>query len=255
MGRGRSKPVLVEPGDPIDRKQARANHANLLELAYGKLEELLVNCTLAPGRSLSIQDLQDITGLSRTPVHQAVSMLARDTLVIVNPRNGIQIAPIDLARDRLLLELRRDIERFVVRLAAERSGPTQRNQMMHLSRVLRERRATITIDQFNEFDRSIDNLILAAGNEPFVGNALRPLHTIFRRIGFLHQNHIGGEATLHRSVDCHLALTDAIANRRADDAVKASDEIVQFVDAMFDELEARIDPRLLDCSVEPLFTL
>ena len=111
---------------------------NLLELAYERIEDLIINCELKPGRFLSIQDLQDITGFSRTPVHQAVSRLADDTLILVRPRHGVQIAPIDLARERVLLHLRRDIERFVVRLATERAGPSHRNQFLHLERLLRE---------------------------------------------------------------------------------------------------------------------
>ena len=106
----------------------RRNRVNLFELAYERIEELIVNCELKPGRFLAIQDLQEITGFSRTPVHQAVSRLADDTLILVRPRHGLQIAPIDLARERVLLHLRRDIERFVIRLATERAGPSHRNQ-------------------------------------------------------------------------------------------------------------------------------
>ena len=109
--------------DAVVAAPPRSNRANLFELAYERIEDLIINCELKPGRFLAIQDLQEITGFSRTPVHQAVSRLADDTLILVRPRHGVQIAPIDLARERVLLHLRRDIERFVIRLAAERSGP------------------------------------------------------------------------------------------------------------------------------------
>ena len=105
---------------------------------------------------------------------QAVSRLAADTLVIVRPRHGVQIAPIDLARERGLLPLRRDTERFVIRLAAERSGPSQRNQMLHLMRLLREHSENLTINKFNVVDRKVDHLIMAAAGEPFVEHTLRP---------------------------------------------------------------------------------
>src|SRR5215217_6161687 len=110
----------------------RRNRVSLVDLAYERIEELIINCELKPGQFLAIQDLLKITGLSRMPVHQAVSRLADDTLILVRPRHGVQIAPIDLARERMLLHLRRDLERFVIRLAAERSGPSQRNQFLHM---------------------------------------------------------------------------------------------------------------------------
>src|SRR3954469_23853360 len=113
---------------PTDERQ-RHNRVNLANQAYDQVEELIVTCALRPGQYLSIQDLQTMTGSGRTPVHQAVSRLAADTLIQIRPRHGLQIAPIDLARERVLLPLRRDMERFVVRLATERTGPAHRNQM------------------------------------------------------------------------------------------------------------------------------
>src|SRR3546814_18690337 len=117
---------------------------------------------------MTMHDLQDLTGFGRTPVHHAVNRLAADTLILVRPRHGIQVAPIDLARERVLLKLRRDLERFVIRLATERSGPYHRNQMRHIDRLLRERRASLDVDPFNGFDTRIDRPLLTASGEPFL---------------------------------------------------------------------------------------
>jgi DNA-binding GntR family transcriptional regulator len=233
--RKKARPKLVEVSESSAAAPHRRNRVNLFELAYERIEDLIINCELKPGRFLAIQDLQEITGFSRTPVHQAVSRLADD-----------------LARERVLLHLRRDIERFVIRLAAERSGPSHRNQFLHLERLLRDRRESMTIAEFNVFDRRIDKLILAAASEPFLEHTMRPLHTIFRRIGWIHHNHIKGTASLHTTIDCHLGVLNAVANRHIDQAMSASDALIDFVDSMFDVMEREIDPALLDCSLEPL---
>lgn len=237
-----------EPSEP----PARRNRINLFELAYQRIEELLVNCQLKPGSLLTVSELQDATGYGRTPVHNAVNRLAADTLIIIRPRHGLQIAPVDLARERLLLGLRRDMECFVIRLAAERASLSHRNQMLHIERALRERRATTSIDAFNKLDRRIDALILEACGEPFLAHTMRPLHTIYRRIGFIFHRLLPGHADLTGTIDRHAAILDAVANRRAEDAVKASDELMRFMDRMFVEMEAGLDPRLLDCGIEPL---
>src|SRR5919107_5918027 len=152
-GRERARPTIVEVDHDATAAPRRQNRVNLFELAYERIEDLIINCELKPGRFLAIQDLQEMTGFSRTPVHQAVSRLADDTLILVRPRHGVQIAPIDLARERVLLHLRRDIERFVIRLAAERSGPSHRNQYLHIERLLRERRDSMSVEEFNVIDR------------------------------------------------------------------------------------------------------
>jgi DNA-binding GntR family transcriptional regulator len=241
------KTIRPETGDASKRRNA----VNLFETAYLRLEDLLVNCTLKPGRFLTVQELQSLTGFGRTPVHAAVNGLAADTLIIIRPRHGLQIAPIDLARERLLLGLRRDMERFVIRLAAERASLSHRNQMLHIERVLSERRATVSIDEFNQLDRRIDALILAASGEPFLVHTMRPLHTIYRRIGYIYHRLLPGH-DLTGTIDRHLAILNAVANQRAASAVKASDTLIDFMDQMFEDMKAGIDPRLLDCSIEPL---
>lgn len=250
MPAGSTVVELVPAAD--DAAPRRRNRVNFFELAHQRIEEKLVTCELKPGRSLNLQELQDLTGLGRTPVHNAVNRLAADTLIIIRPRHGLQIAPIDLARERLLLRLRRDIERFVVKLAAERASLSHRNQMLHIERLLRDRRDSIGLDDFNVLDRRIDALILAAAGEPFLEHTLRPLHTIFRRIGYIHHRFIPDHTDLGETVDVHLALLAAIAKRDAEKAGAASDALVDYVDRMFDVMETGLDPRLLDCSIEPL---
>ena len=250
------RPRLVRIGDhpESDSIPRRRSLVNQVDLAYERIEEMLVNCQLRPGRFLAMQDLQGLVHFGRTPTHQAISRLAADTLVIVRPRHGLQIAPIDLARERGLLPLRRDVERFVIGLASDRSGPLQRNQMLHIKRSLREQRDSMTINKFNAIDRRVDQLIMAAAGEPFVEHTLRPLHTIFRRIGWLHHTQIARGQNLQRSIDCHVAVLDAVANRHVDQAIAALDDLIGFVDSMFDTLEHEIDPTLLDCSLGYLST-
>jgi DNA-binding GntR family transcriptional regulator len=250
MARRKSALKLVRQDDASGA--SRRNRVNFFELAYQRIEDRLVNCALRPGQFLTVQELQDLTGFGRTPVHHAVNRLAADTLIIIRPRHGLQIAPIDLARERMLLGLRRDMERFVIRLAADRASLSHRNQALHIERTLQEKRKTLTLDEFNKLDRRINALILEAAGEPFLAHTLRPLHTIYRRIGFIHHRHMPGQADLSGTIDGHLAILDAVANRHVDHAVRASDALIDFMDSMFAGMEAGIDPRLLDCSIEPL---
>ena len=81
---------------------------------------------------------------------------------------------------------------------------------------------------------------------------MRPLHTIYRRIGFIYHRLLPGHSDLSGTIDRHLAILNAVANRRADRAVAASDALIDFMDQMFEEMETGIDPGLLDCSIEPL---
>lgn len=226
---------------------AHGGRANLSDLAYGQLEELIVTCALRPGLFLSIHDLQAQTGMGRTPMHQAVSRLASDTLIRVRPRHGIQIAPINLRRERTLLRLRRDVERFVVRLAAERADDAHRGNLAAIADALRG--PGLDIGAFNALDQRINRLLIAAAGEAFLEATLRPLHTIFRRIGWIYHSRVRLD-DLGGTLRGHLAIVEAVAAGRVADAVAASDTLVAFVERMFDVLDGWGDPALFDCNLD-----
>ncbi|MDE2515710.1 MAG: GntR family transcriptional regulator [Rhodospirillales bacterium] len=233
---------------PAASPRGARGRANLAEIAYDRLESLIVTCALPPGQYLSIQDLQQRTDCGRTPTHQAVSRLASDTLILIRPRHGLRIAPIDLARERTLVQLRRSLEGFVTRLAAERCGASERNHFRHLARLLREEEAAMTIDRFNQLDRRIDRLLLQTAGEPFLEHTLRPLHTIFRRSGWIYYKHVRPREGLQRTIACHLEILDAVAANQVRHAVAAADRLVSFSDSMFDALGDGVDPALFDCT-------
>jgi DNA-binding GntR family transcriptional regulator len=206
------------------------------DLAYDRMEAMLVSGELAPGRFLAMHELQTMLSMGRTPVHQAVTRLAGDTLILIKPRHGLQITPIDLKRERLLLSLRRDVERFVIRLATECASPAQRTEMTQLHTQLCAAK-DMNLAQFNATDRRIDQLFLEAANEPFVAATLRPLHTLFRRIGWLYHAQNTQTTALQTSIDGHIAVLDAVASQHVERAVQATDALMDFVDEMFDALE------------------
>jgi DNA-binding GntR family transcriptional regulator len=219
---------------------------SLAVVAYDRIEDLIVHCRVAPGASMTTNALQELVGVGRTPVHQAVRRLAAETLIRIRPRDGLEISPIDLQRDRRLLQLRREMDRFVAELATERLDANQRNRLMRLGTTMRERRRAMDVHEFNTYDRQLDAILLSAAAEPFLDRTLRPLHTIFRRVGHVHLTHLGGAAGLARTINCHLALLSAVVDRDTRGAKSASDILIDWAQTMFDSLEGSIDPALLD---------
>lgn len=224
---------------------------NLASRAYDILEEMIVTCVLKPGQYLSIPEIQEQTGLGRTPIHLAISRLAGDTLVRIRPRHGLQITPIDLARDHTLLALRREMERFVVRLAIAHGGAAARNQMRRIAARLRTGQETMDLDAFNRLDRRIDALFVSASGEPFLENTLRPLHTAFRRTGWIYHSRVHPEEGFGRTIDSHIAQLEAAAAGNTQAALAATDMLMDFVESTFDDLARGVDPALFDCNLEP----
>lgn len=239
-------PEASAPG--VEDGLAVTQPGDLTSIAYERIEELFIAMRLKPGATLRTQDLQELTGLGRTPVHQAVRRLAAETLLDIQPRNGLRVAPIDLARERRLADLRRDMDRFVVGAVIDRMVGNERARLYHVMRCLNQERETISLDRFNVLDKAFDTLMIQASGERFLDRCLRPLKALGRRAGFLDISRISGRQGLDETVGRHLAIMAAVLDGDAARARAMSDRLVDLGLVMLDRLERDIDPALLDIS-------
>jgi len=69
-------------------------HAGLNEKVYEGVRAALLSGELGPGQKLSLNSLSEQLGVSRSPVHQALTRLAAEGLVEVRARRGYFVTPI-----------------------------------------------------------------------------------------------------------------------------------------------------------------
>jgi DNA-binding GntR family transcriptional regulator len=68
--------------------------ANLNERVYGELRTRILTRQEPPGAKLSLHALADELGVSRSPVHHALTRLVSEGLLTVRPRRGYYVAPV-----------------------------------------------------------------------------------------------------------------------------------------------------------------
>jgi DNA-binding GntR family transcriptional regulator len=84
---------------------------NLNEQVYDTLKQRLIRRELPPGSKVSLHELAAELGVSRSPVHHALTRLVQDGLLTVRARRGYYVTPVtaDALRDgydvRLAIEL------------------------------------------------------------------------------------------------------------------------------------------------------
>jgi DNA-binding GntR family transcriptional regulator len=96
---------------------------------YGELKQDIVTCTLAPGLSISEQEMCDRYRASRTPVREACRKLCEESLMQMIPFRGYSIPPLTIEEYRNLRELQAAVDPAVAALAAERATPAQIKEM------------------------------------------------------------------------------------------------------------------------------
>jgi DNA-binding GntR family transcriptional regulator len=203
--------------------------ANKSELAYAWIEEMITFQDLPPGALVSETMLAELTGLSRTPVREALQRLAREGMIEIHPKRGILVAPLSVESQLQLLELRRGLEELAVRLAVRRSTAANRLAMLELADTL----ASFTGDDpraFGPLLRRSHGLVASAAQNPYLPIAMAPLQGLSRRFWFANLDDVA--ADLREGADKHVAILRAICAGDADAAAAASlalnDYLVQF---------------------------
>ena len=92
----------------------------LREHVYGRLQELLIARTLAPGDHLVEERLAAELGVSRGPVREALQRLHRDGWITLRPRHGAFVHQPTPDQVHEFFEARELVERSATRLAAQR---------------------------------------------------------------------------------------------------------------------------------------
>ena len=186
----------------------------LTEQAYRQLEEQIVTLRLEPGKFLSEHALAEGLAIGRTPIREALQRLAREGLVTILPRKGILVSETDPRKQLLVLEVRRELERLLARLGAQRASEEQRARFRQIADGM-DRAARSNDDiAFMRLDRELNLLMSQAGHNDYAARAMRLLHGHSRRFWYLHYRPLATCRCAHACTPCRPAPLPA-ARRRA----------------------------------------
>jgi len=101
-------------------KARRPRGAQLSDVAYRQIRQMIVECDLAPGAAISQSQLQAATELGMAAVRTALARLQQEGLVRPLPRRGYLVSPVTPQDINELLDLRLLLEPASIRLAAGR---------------------------------------------------------------------------------------------------------------------------------------
>jgi DNA-binding GntR family transcriptional regulator len=195
------------------------------DMAYARLEELIVTGELPPGSVWSEVALSEKTGIGRTPVREALQRLSADHLVVLLRRYGIKITEINVQEQLLVLETRKELERLVSACAARRASESERELILEQSRALRKAGSEKDVIAYLRHHFAAKKYAAVCSRNPFAARALSPLHALSRRFFFFHRESFGN---LPQLGELHANLAEAIGKARIDEASAASDIMMDY---------------------------
>jgi len=133
-----------------------------------ELREAILTGTLPPGSRLRAEPLAERLRTSRTPVREALILLAREGLVDIEPRRGAVVRPFDAADLLDLYDVRALIEPYAARRAATRIEAPALGRLRELSDLADARGAAddAAVDDQMAFNEEFHRIIVAAAGSP-----------------------------------------------------------------------------------------
>jgi len=200
---------------PLAQVDGQAS-TSMTDQVYALLKEEIVTVVRKPGDLLAEADLAERYGVSKTPVREALRLLARDGWIVVLPRKGYLIRPLKLEDVREIFAMRLMLEPAVV---AQAAGAIDAEGIAQLKVFVQQQASAestlVALAAARDFHVAVAGL---AGNGR-VSRALLDLFDEVRRLHFLLPN-VESHITSQEELKAHQRLVTALS---AGDGERAAD--------------------------------
>lgn len=192
---------------------------SLSEQVENALRDEITHGRLRPGQRISVSDYQESWKISSTPFRDAVRSLERQGFIIVEPRRGVYVSPIDAEAVKEIFDVRIALECMAIELATP-LVPIAEAERVRDAYLQAQRQARLgDRSLLNATDRLVHELAL-----DYCGNSrLQRLLTSQVHLIRWAQNTIIKEmpAALELALPEHIDILDAVCAREAERAARA----------------------------------
>jgi len=214
--------ATVSPSERL----ASADKRRSTDIAFDMIESLIVRLQIAPGTPIVEADIVAMTGLTRTPVREALMRMVSGGLVTQQPRRGLVVAPIDV-RDHLdVIATRRALERLIAKSSARRANAAQRQALIQAAMHMQEAASRDDLDGYMLADQDLDRVNHSACANRSAAFAVRPLVMCCRRFWYAYQ-HAGEMA---QGAWAHLTMARAIDSGDEAAAAAGADLLMDYLE-------------------------
>lgn len=184
---------------------------SLTQMAYRKIEEMILHYEIIPGQRLVFVDLAKKIGVSRTPVNNALSMLANEGFLDFVPNQGYMVHELTREEADDLSYVREIIELGAIKLAIQKLTPEKLEILRRKKEVLSKKLKEGHLTRVNfVLDLEFHTCYIEMAGNPYLTDYFRE---IYKRI-FLRHRLEGLSIARNKRVDLeHEELFRAISRR------------------------------------------
>ncbi|NUP74636.1 MAG: GntR family transcriptional regulator [Sinomonas sp.] len=216
------------PSSKVEQEVSAARPPSNRELAYEHIRELIVSGDEPPGALLSENDLALRLDLSRTPVREALLLLAQEGLVDVRPQRGSYVSLIDPGMVRQAQFIREAIEVTSLEACVERWTP---ESAAFVDELLDAQDACTTREEFYPLDERFHRALLGIAGHASAWTAVQSAKGHLDRARYLG---LSGYRPIAEYAADHRRVREAVA---AGDLAQAQKELRAHLRFVLDDLE------------------
>jgi len=183
-----------------------------------QLRRMIVTLELRPGTVVTEERLCALLGCSRTPLREALRVLAREHLVVSVPHHGVSVAELSIADFAALVEAMEAVGSLLAQLAGERASD---EHLALLEEIIGQEATAADLAEAAELDFRFHHVLADAAGNRFMVELQDTLNRLILRFTFLGFRRAG---TAAGAVADHQRIVDALRSRdpsRASEAMHA----------------------------------
>lgn len=220
----RGRPRKNTPGQPgAWDGEPSVQRVGLHQEARDRLRGMIVRGQLSPGSDIGEAGLSEVLGMSRTPIREALKLLAAEGLVELRSHRGALVMPFHAEEIPALFEVAAGIERLGAELAASRATAAELAELRQLQKLMERHHEVAARDLYFDLNQRIHRAIVAAA-----GNAvLTATHDmLFARVERVRFFALNSQPRWDESVREHREILVALEDRNPARAGRAVAEHV-----------------------------
>lgn len=124
--------IYLRTEEDASASLSKVARLRLHETVVERLRSSIIEGVLAPGTKLNERELCETLAISRTPLREALKVLAAEGLIDIIPNRGASVAQMSEAEIREMFELMSGLESFSGELACARISPDELTELKAL---------------------------------------------------------------------------------------------------------------------------
>jgi DNA-binding GntR family transcriptional regulator len=173
---------------------------------------------LPPGSWLDEQSLAVEFGISRTPMREAIKVLASEGLVTMKPRRGAYVTEVERQDLEQIFAVLAQLEGFAAKEVAMKATEAQLNQLDNLHLKLEKAGADRDVEQFFEINVRFHELIMDIAGNRWMNGVIADLRKVLK---LQRRDSLGRSGRLQSALNEHRNILKALLKRDGNAAQEA----------------------------------